>query len=46
MNRKPPPPLTSHPPRVAALAREVGEAADIALESARIAKRAADAMPS
>jgi len=45
-NRKPPPPL--NPPRspsIAALAREAGEAADIALGSARIAKKAAESIP-
>jgi hypothetical protein len=44
--RKKPPPL--HPatrPSLEALAREAGEAADIALGSAHIAKRAADSMP-
>jgi hypothetical protein len=41
-----PPPL--YPPRrqsLEALARAAGEAADIALGSAKIAKRAADSMP-
>lgn len=46
MTRKQPPAL--YPPRrqsVEALAREDGEAADIALGSAKIAKRAAESMP-
>lgn len=51
MNRKPPPPLNPPPkaPSVEALVRDVGDAADIALGSAHIARKAAtkivDALP-